>query len=167
MRSASQFAPRFCHYSYADVTGAMRWFFVRPALPKLFSSLDRQKNTYEEKKRLWPFPGSIGYRKAMNKPDDDKQTHFYFDPADITPILAGLFMLFLTVASAYFFFFSAHSPFEIFIPKEKTVQTEIKPVQGMMPASAVDVEPQAPAKSPADGAKTGNKSQNSAATAQP
>lgn len=83
----------------------------------------------------------------MTKPDDDsKPPRYYFDPADITPILAGLFMLFLTGASAYYFFFRAQSPFEILIPKEKPVQYEPKPVQGMMPASAVDVEPQ-PAKS--------------------
>ncbi|MGB8600636.1 MAG: hypothetical protein WCD42_00390 [Rhizomicrobium sp.] len=83
--------------------------------------------------------------------DDDKTPRFYIHPADIAPLLGGLFIFAMTLAMVYFFYFRPVSPFEILIPKEKPTQYVPKPIQGMMPAAAVtgDDKASAPAASSA------------------
>lgn len=83
--------------------------------------------------------------------DDYKTPRFYIHPADIAPLLGGLFIFALTIAMVYFFYFRPVSPFEILIPKEKPTQYVPRPIQGMMPAAAVtgDDKAHTPANTPA------------------
>lgn len=74
----------------------------------------------------------------MQKDDNtDDKPRYLQSLEEIAPIFAALFMLSLLIMAVYFFYFRTPSPFEVLFPKEKPVQYEPKPIQGMMPATAV------------------------------
>lgn len=74
----------------------------------------------------------------MSKQDDtDDKPRYLLSLEELAPILAALFMFGMLVMAVYFFYFRTPSPFEILFPKEQPVQYEPKPVQGMMPATAL------------------------------